>query len=194
MVAKEKDRSYLYKGTPKIMSTSAPEKYPPFMGGARSPFATPTQRLVFKTPDVLSSGFPRLPKSVHSKGGQRSGRFTEEQHSLRSHLLEGKVKIRSRLESDVRIGSGQTPMKGRFTTRLPHIADVPPAGVSGLRNAKSYSPLPSSPLCPHYSRSWSTIFCDPLLNDDCTLESMGEPLLPEMCVELVWVESDPRYV
>ena len=89
----------------------------------------------------------------------------------------------------MRIGSGQTPMRMRHKPRIPQ--EEMDQSVLTARKAKSFSPIRSSPMVPHYSRSWSTVFCDPMVNDDTILESMGEPLLPEKCIELVWAD-DPN--
>ena len=102
-------------------------------------------------------------------------------------FLESGSRVPHRPEGAVRIGSGQTPMRIRHKPRIPQ--DEMDQSVLAARKTKSFSPIRSSPMGPHYSRSWSTVFCDPLVSDDTVLESMGEPLLPEKCLELVWTED-----
>ena len=197
-----RDVSVLHlKGTPKVMSSSAPERFPLNMfTGRGTPILTPVQRLLFKTPDVFGS--------VQHHGGQRG----RQEKSTPTHplsvargqaavvnpvprdpfadFLESGSRVPQRPEGAVRIGSGQTPMRMRHKPRIPQ-EEMDQSGFTA-RKAKSFSPIRSSPMGPHYSRSWSTVFCDPLVNDDTILESMGEPLLPEKCIELVWTEDPSK--
>ena len=197
-----RDVSVLHlKGTPKVMSSSAPEKFPlNVLSGKATPILTPVQRLLFKTPDVFGSvqhhGGQRgqqekaTPSHPLSLARGRDAAVPSAQRDPFADFLESGNRVPQRPEGAVRIGSGQTPMRMRHKPRLPQ--EEMDQSVLTARKAKSFSPIRSSPMAPHYSRSWSTVFCDPLVSDDTILESMGEPLLPEKCIELVWAEDPNR--
>jgi hypothetical protein len=182
--------SIIPQKTPQVMSSSAPEKYPAHFPGRGTPIMTPIQRLLFKTPGIFSPGrqstlgvdVQGTPFGVQGSGnvGQTSSRDPI------AEQLDSGGRVSQRLKTAVRIGSGRTPMKMRLSGR---IAQDIERELLCDRKTKSYSPLRSSPLRFHYSRSWSTVFCDPVVSDETILDSMGDPLLPEKCMELLWHED-----
>ena len=182
--------SVLLQKTPQVMSSSAPEKYPPYLSGRGTPVLTPIQRLLFKTPGIFSptqqSPLDSQRQTTPLKDRGSAGNLPLSPRNPLAERLNSGTRVSQRLRSAVRIGSGRTPMKMRLSGRIAQDID---RELLSDRKAKSYSPVRSSPMRPHYSRSWSTVFCDPIVSDDNILDSMGDPLLPEICMELLWQED-----